>query len=132
MIRLFLSVVKFVFHPFHSAPVAVSDADMRFKSILPFSPPVFPPIYASYGFAYSIHDLVNVIKANATTAEFDVDLERAFVSKVEHWRNPNSEHELVTVTYKAGHTGKHTTRHLGLERFKLETDRSGSALPDSL
>jgi len=131
MFRQLLGLVRYLFQPSHSESVAV-DADMRFKSVLPVSPPTFPPIYAPYGFSNTVHDLINVIKGSVTSTTFDLDLECAFVTNVSHWRSPTSEHELVTVTYKAGNTGEHTTRHLGLERFKLQTDRTGSALPDSL
>jgi len=132
MLHQLLGLVKFLIRPFHSYPVV--DADMRFKSVLECTPPAFPPIYAPFGFSNSIHDLVNVIKGSAattTTTTLDVDLECTFVTNISHWRSATSEHELVTVTYKAG-TREHAIRHLGLERFKLQTDRNGSALPDSL
>jgi len=108
------------------------DIDMRFKSTMRFSPPEFTPIYGSYGLCGTIHDLVNVIKASARTKTYDADLERTFVTNASHWRSSRSEHELVMVTYKAGNPGEHTTRHLGLERFRLQTNRKGSGLPSSL
>jgi len=113
MLQPVLRLLKSLLEPFGPNLVA-TDVDMRFKSDMPYSPPEFAPIYGSYGLCGSIFDLANVIKASAKTTSFDVDLERTFVTNVSHWRSSRSEHELVTVTYKAGNPGEHTTRYLGL------------------